>query len=138
MISFRKIVAIIFTGALFLPVLAGCSNSSLESAEPVIWDLVITPNPAREGSVVTVTVNYSSPVESPATGLWSTLFAIDPTPAWAESRIPVNEKCWDCSITGQFILNRTRGTERVTVYAQDADGRKSNGLSTDYTSLSLR
>ena len=134
----RTIAAMLFAGMLLAPPLSGCSNSSLESAEPVITDLVISPNPAREGSVVTVTVNYRSPVESPVTGLWSTLFAIDPSPGWAEARILVSEECWDCTVTGQFILNQARGTERVTVYAQDADGRKSNGLSIDYTSFSLR
>lgn len=138
MIPVRKAAAILFAGSLLFPVFSGCSDSPLESREPVISDLVITPNPAKEGSVVTVTVNYFSPVQSPATGLRSALFAAGPTPWRAEARILIDEECWDCSITGQFVLNQARGTETVTVYALDADGRRSNGLSVGYTSFSLR
>jgi len=121
--------------ALLVAAPAGCSNSQVELNEPVIRDLVITPNPARRGSVVTVTVHYFSPVQAPAAGLWSELFALDPTDPNVQARLIVTDDCWDCVITTRFVLGQARGIGAVDVVARDVEGRVSNSITREYTSL---
>jgi len=122
-------------GALLVLVPACSSDSPLAGRDPVIADLAFTPGSAREGSVVTVTLRYSSPVQTPANGLWSTLFAIDPTDPDLTAAVPVREDCTDCVISGQFILRQSRGTQDVEVFVVDERGRQSNAISAPFTAL---
>jgi hypothetical protein len=126
---------LLFLGALIVFVPACSSDSPLAVRDPVIADLTFTPSAAREGTVITVTVRYSSPAGSPANALWSTLFAIAPIDPDLPAGIPVNEDCSDCVISAQFVLRQSRGTVDADVFAIDAGGRRSNSISAPFASL---
>jgi hypothetical protein len=122
-------------GTLLAFVPACSTDSPLAAKDPVIADLAFTPGSAREGTVVTVTLRYSSPVQVRANGIWSTLFAVGPTDPDLTASIPVREDCSDCVISGQFVLRQSRGSQDVEVFVLDVEGRRSNTISAPFTAF---
>ena len=126
---------LLLLGILLAFVPACSSESPLALNDPVIADLTFTPGSAREGTIVTVTLRYSSPVQTRANGIWSTLFAVAPTDPDLTAAIPVREDCSDCVISGQFVLRQSRGSQDVDVFVLDAEGRRSNSISAPFASF---
>jgi len=126
---------IMLLGILLVFVPACSSESPLALKDPIIADLTFTPGSAREGTVVTVTLRYSSPVQAPANGMWSTLFAIAPTDPGLPAAALINEDCTDCVISAQFVLRQSRGSQDADVFVLDVEGRKSNSISAPFTSF---